>query len=41
MNKIKFGTSGWRGILAEDFTLENVRIVTQAIADFLKAENRK
>ena len=38
MNKIKFGTSGWRGILAEDFTLENVRIVTQAIADFLKAE---
>jgi alpha-D-glucose phosphate-specific phosphoglucomutase len=39
MNQIKFGTSGWRGILAEDFTLENVRIVTQAIADFLRAEN--
>lgn len=38
MNQIKFGTSGWRGILAEDFTLENVRIVTQAIADFLSAE---
>jgi len=38
MNKIKFGTSGWRGILAEDFTLETVRIVTQAIADFLRAE---
>ncbi len=38
MNQIKFGTSGWRGILAEDFTLENVRIVTQAIADFLRAE---
>ena len=38
MNKIKFGTSGWRGILAEDFTLENVRVVTQAIADFLRAE---
>ena len=38
MNKIKFGTSGWRGILAEDFTLENVRIVTQAIADFLHAD---
>ncbi|MDH3999141.1 MAG: phosphoglucomutase/phosphomannomutase family protein, partial [Desulfuromonadales bacterium] len=35
MNPIKFGTSGWRGILAEDFTLENVRIVTQAIADYL------
>ncbi len=38
MNQIKFGTSGWRGILAEDFTLENVRIVTQAIADFLRTE---
>ena len=38
MNQIKFGTSGWRGILAEDFTLENVRIVTQAIADFLHAD---
>lgn len=36
MTQIKFGTSGWRGILAEDFTLENVRIVIQAIADYLK-----
>ncbi|MGW8313616.1 MAG: phosphoglucomutase/phosphomannomutase family protein [Desulfuromonadales bacterium] len=39
MSHIKFGTSGWRGILAEDFTLANVRVVTQAIADFLHAEN--
>ena len=38
MRPIKFGTSGWRGILAEDFTLDNVRVVTQAIADFLRAE---
>jgi len=30
--KIKFGTSGWRGILAEDFTFDNVRTVSQAIA---------
>lgn len=30
--KIKFGTSGWRGILAEDFTFDNVRIVSQALA---------
>jgi len=37
MGQIKFGTSGWRGILAEDFTFENVRLVTQAIADHLKA----
>jgi alpha-D-glucose phosphate-specific phosphoglucomutase len=37
MAEIKFGTSGWRGILAEDFTLANVRVVTQAIADHLHA----
>lgn len=38
MSKIKFGTSGWRGIFCEDFTLDNVRVVTQAIADHLRAE---
>lgn len=38
--KIKFGTSGWRGILAEDFTFDRVRVVAQAIADYLN-ENRK
>jgi alpha-D-glucose phosphate-specific phosphoglucomutase len=38
MPQIKFGTSGWRGIFCEDFTLDNVRIVTQAIADHLRAE---
>ena len=26
MSQIKFDTSGWRGILAEDFTLDNVSI---------------
>jgi hypothetical protein len=26
MSKIKFGTDGWRAIIAEDFTVENVRI---------------
>src|SRR3989344_3374193 len=39
MSSIKFGTSGWRGIIAEDFTFEGVRIVTQAIADYLKAHH--
>ncbi len=34
--KIKFGTSGWRGIIADDFTFENVRCVAQAIAEHLK-----
>jgi alpha-D-glucose phosphate-specific phosphoglucomutase len=38
---IRFGTSGWRGIIAEDFTFENVRIVTQAIADYLKESGGK
>ena len=38
MSQIKFGTSGWRGIFCEEFTLENVRVVVQAIADHLHAE---
>lgn len=32
---IKFGTDGWRAVIADDFTFENVKIVTQAIADYL------
>ncbi|BCR05145.1 phosphoglucomutase [Desulfuromonas versatilis] len=36
MHSIKFGTSGWRGIFCDDFTLENVRVVSQAIADYLR-----
>jgi phosphoglucomutase len=38
MVAIKFGTSGWRGILAEDFTFANARLVCQAIADYLMQE---
>ncbi|OGP72367.1 MAG: phosphoglucomutase [Deltaproteobacteria bacterium RBG_13_60_28] len=38
MSGIKFGTSGWRGILAEDFTFANARLVCQAIADYLQGE---
>ncbi len=38
MPAIKFGTSGWRGIIAEDFTFANARLVCQAIADYLKHE---
>jgi len=33
---IKFGTSGWRGLIARDFTFDNVRLATQAIAEYLK-----
>jgi alpha-D-glucose phosphate-specific phosphoglucomutase len=32
---IKFGTSGWRGLIARDFTFGNVRLATQAIAEYL------
>ncbi len=35
---IKFGTSGWREIIADGFTFGNVRLATQGIADFLKSE---
>lgn len=37
MTRITFGTSGWRGILCEDFIFDNVKVVTQAIADHLIA----
>jgi alpha-D-glucose phosphate-specific phosphoglucomutase len=36
MTLIKFGTDGWRGIIAEDFTFDNVRIVAQSVANYLK-----
>jgi alpha-D-glucose phosphate-specific phosphoglucomutase len=32
---IKFGTDGWRAIIAEDYTFENVRICAQAMARYL------
>jgi phosphomannomutase len=32
---IKFGTDGWRAIIADTYTYENVRILTQAVADYL------
>jgi phosphomannomutase len=35
-NPIKFGTDGWRGIIAGDFTFDNVRICAQGVADYLK-----
>ena len=41
MGRIVFGTSGWRGILCEDFIFENVKIVTQAIADHVIARGER
>ncbi len=32
---IKFGTDGWRGVIAEDFTFDNVRLCTQGVADYI------
>ncbi len=37
---IHFGTDGWRAVISEDFTFENVRHVAQAIADWLRAESQ-
>jgi alpha-D-glucose phosphate-specific phosphoglucomutase len=31
---IKFGTDGWRAVIAETFTFENVRLASQAVADY-------
>lgn len=36
MAKIKFGTDGWRGIIASDFTFENVALVATAVARVMK-----
>src|ERR1700680_2362555 len=35
MTSIAFGTDGWRGIIAEDFTFANARIVAHAIARYV------
>jgi len=37
---IKFGTDGWRAVIGKDFTFENVRVVSQAIADYLKTKGK-
>src|SRR5213592_1702023 len=37
MAGIKFGTDGWRAIIAEDFTFANVARVAQATADYFNA----
>ena len=35
-NPIKFGTDGWRAVIADDFTFANVRFCAQGVADYLK-----
>ena len=37
--QIKFGTDGWRAVISDTFTFENVRIVAQATADWIHKDN--
>ncbi len=32
---IRFGTDGWRAVIAEDFTFENLRLISQSVANFV------
>ena len=36
---IKFGTDGWRGVVADDFTFANVRRVAQGSAEYLRSRS--
>jgi len=38
MSEIRFGTDGWRGVIAGDFTFDNVALCTQGVANYLKKE---
>lgn len=38
---IKFGTSGWRGIIADEFTFSNVRLAVAAVAEHVLSQNKK
>jgi phosphomannomutase len=35
---IKFGTDGWRAVIAREYTFDNVKVCAQAVADYLGAE---
>lgn len=40
MTKIKFGTDGWRAIIAQDFTVDNVARVTEATSKWLLKQHK-
>ncbi|GAB4543546.1 MAG: phosphoglucomutase/phosphomannomutase family protein [Anaerolineales bacterium] len=40
-HKIKFGTDGWRGVIAEDYTFDNVRRCAQGFANYLLSKNKQ
>jgi alpha-D-glucose phosphate-specific phosphoglucomutase len=37
---IEFGTDGWRAVIADTFTLENLRLVSQAVADWVNKQHQ-
>lgn len=39
MSDIKFGTDGWRAIIADDYTVDNVKRISEATAKFMKERN--
>jgi alpha-D-glucose phosphate-specific phosphoglucomutase len=39
--KIQFGTDGWRGVIAEDYTFDNVRRASQGFASYLLEQGRQ
>lgn len=41
LTTIHFGTSGWRGEIGSDFTMQNVRVLTKAIIEAVKSEDRQ
>ena len=40
MSEIKFGTDGWRAVIADQYTFANVNIITQAVAKWLQSINK-
>lgn len=40
MSKIKFGTDGWRAIIAEDFTVKNVLRVSEAVSQYVQNKGK-
>ena len=39
MTQIKFGTSGWRAVMAEEFTFANVRRAVHGIAHYVSSQS--
>ncbi|MFM8368577.1 MAG: phosphoglucomutase/phosphomannomutase family protein, partial [Chloroflexota bacterium] len=39
--KIKFGTDGWRGVIAEDYTFDNLRRCAQGFASYMLSQGKK